>query len=216
MMYTSTRLHMRLPSNVRAQQTCANDNDINDNDGMLWCVWKIHQKWCKHFVHFSSTSISILNLTMSSESQESDVSNDILSEWKYSQLFTHELNIFLLKQLYQANRFTNVMQWWHHSLFIDCAQMDRRTEKQVKHDLHQFYSVHLADIINYPRNSKNGYDLQYNKLQQYDCCHKPHTLSHKEHTQMYELGQQRGLYPYVQLLDQNSNSTHEYSQPHQW
>jgi len=31
-----------------------------------------------NFVHFSSTSISILNLTMSSESQESDVSNDIL------------------------------------------------------------------------------------------------------------------------------------------
>jgi len=51
------------------------------------------------FVHFSSTPISILNLTMSSESQESDISNDILSEWKYSQLFTHEWNIFLLKQL---------------------------------------------------------------------------------------------------------------------
>jgi len=36
---------------------------------------------------------------MSSESQENDVFNDILSEQKYSQLFTHELNIFLLKQL---------------------------------------------------------------------------------------------------------------------
>jgi len=97
------------------------------------------------FVHFSSTPISILNLTMSSESQESDVSNDILSERKYSQLFMHESNISLLKQLYQANRFTYTTQRWHRSLFIDCT--DRRTEKQVKHDLRQFHSVHhLADI----------------------------------------------------------------------
>jgi len=51
------------------------------------------------FVHFSSTPISILNLTTSSESQESNVSNDILSERKYSQLFTNESNIFLSKQL---------------------------------------------------------------------------------------------------------------------
>jgi len=51
------------------------------------------------FVHFFSTPISILNLAMSSESQENDVSNDILSERKYSQLFTHESNTFLLKQL---------------------------------------------------------------------------------------------------------------------
>ena len=34
------------------------------------------------FVHFSSTPIWILNLTMSTESQESDVSNDILSKRK--------------------------------------------------------------------------------------------------------------------------------------
>jgi len=99
------------------------------------------------FVHFSSTPISILNLTMSSESQESDVSNDILSERKYSQLFTHESNIFLLKQLHQANRFTDAMQRWRHSLFIDCSRMEGRTEMQVKHDLRQFHSVHLADII---------------------------------------------------------------------
>ena len=59
------------------------------------------------FVHFFSTLISILNLTMSPESHENDVSNDILSERKYSQLFTHDSNTFLLKQLYQANRFTN-------------------------------------------------------------------------------------------------------------
>ena len=64
------------------------------------------------FAHFSSTPISILNLTklMSSERQESDVSNDVLSERKYSQLFKHESNIFMLKHLYQANRFTDAAQ----------------------------------------------------------------------------------------------------------
>ena len=62
------------------------------------------------FVHFFSTPISILYLTMSPESQENDVSNDILSERKYSQLFMHESNKFLLKQLYQANRFTDATQ----------------------------------------------------------------------------------------------------------
>ena len=54
------------------------------------------------FLYISSQPpfrFSILNLTMSSESQENDVSNDILPERKYSQLFTHESNIFLLKQL---------------------------------------------------------------------------------------------------------------------
>ena len=30
---------------------------------------------------------------------------------------------------------------------IDCAQADGWTEKQVKHDLRQFHSVRLADII---------------------------------------------------------------------
>jgi len=67
------------------------------------------------FVHFFTTPMSILNLTMSSESQENDVSNDILSERKYSQLFTHKSNIFLLKQLYQ---FTDAVRRWRHSLFI--------------------------------------------------------------------------------------------------
>jgi len=49
------------------------------------------------FVHFSSTPISILNLTISSESQYNDVSNDISSMWKYFQLFTHESDTFLAK-----------------------------------------------------------------------------------------------------------------------
>jgi len=77
----------------------ANDNDVIDNDGVLWRVRKIHRKRCEHFCTFLINPISILNLTMSSESQESDVSSNILSEWKYSQLLTYESNIFLLKQI---------------------------------------------------------------------------------------------------------------------
>ena len=45
-MYTSTRLHTRLASNVRAQLRNANDNDVIDNDGVLWRVQKIHRKRC--------------------------------------------------------------------------------------------------------------------------------------------------------------------------
>jgi len=66
---------------------------------------------------------------MSSERQESDVSNDVLSERKYSQLFKHESNIFMLKHLYQANRFTDAAQRWRHSLSIDCTQTDGRKSK---------------------------------------------------------------------------------------
>ena len=82
------------------------------------------------FVHFFSTPISILNLAMSSEGQENDVSNDILSERKYSQLFTHESNTFLLNQLYRANRFTNAVQRYQHSLFMGCSQTDGRKRNE--------------------------------------------------------------------------------------
>jgi len=34
----------------------------------------------------------------------------------------------MLKQLYQANRFTDAVQRWRRSLFIDCSQTDRRTD----------------------------------------------------------------------------------------
>jgi len=87
-MYTSTRLDTRLPSNVGPTTSsimaacCGIANGVNI------------------FVHCLSTPISILNLTMSPESQENEVSNDILSKRKYSQLFTHESNTFLLKQIY--------------------------------------------------------------------------------------------------------------------
>jgi len=51
-----------------------------------------HRKWCYIFVHFSSTPTSILNLTISSESQWNIDSNDVLSIRKYSQLFTQKSN----------------------------------------------------------------------------------------------------------------------------
>ena len=40
MMYTSTRLHKHLPSNVLAQY---NDNDVIDNDGVLWRHWHVRK-----------------------------------------------------------------------------------------------------------------------------------------------------------------------------
>jgi len=56
-----------------------------------------------------------------------------LSERKYSQLFTHESSIFLLKQLYQANRFTDAAQRYRHSLYRlrTDGRKDGRTGKQV-------------------------------------------------------------------------------------
>jgi len=56
-----------------------------------------HRKRCYIFVHFSSTPTSILNLTISSESQWNIDSNDVLFIRKYSELFTHESNTFLVK-----------------------------------------------------------------------------------------------------------------------
>jgi len=42
-----------------------------------------HWKWCYIFVHFSSTPRSILNLSVSSESQWNIDFSDILFLWKY-------------------------------------------------------------------------------------------------------------------------------------
>jgi len=52
---------------------------------------------CDIFANFSQTPTLTLNLTVSSESQRNNDSSDILSIWKQCQLFTHELNTFLLK-----------------------------------------------------------------------------------------------------------------------
>jgi len=127
-----TRLHVYISTSLR---TCAvdasptNDNDVIDNDGCgvtgVFLYGKIHLKCVDIFVHFFTTPISILNLTTSSENHENDVSNDILSEWKYSQLFMHESNIFLLKQLSGKYIYRRRVQRWCCSLFIDCAQTDR-------------------------------------------------------------------------------------------
>jgi len=147
-----TRLHVYIHTSLvtyvrsRLDKTPANDNNVIDNDGVLWHHWRVRKSignGVNIFAHLSSTPSSILNLATSSESQYNDVSNDILSVRKYSQLFTHESNTFLLKHLYQANRFTNTAQRWRQSLFIDWAQ----TDTQWKHDLRQFHSVHLADIM---------------------------------------------------------------------
>jgi len=89
------------------------------------------------FVDFFTTPISILNLTTSSKSQERVVSNDILSERKYSQLFTHESNIFLFKQLSRAAMTPR------RSLFIDCCSQ----KDGIKHyNISAVHCVHLADI----------------------------------------------------------------------
>jgi len=106
----------------------ANDNDVIDNDSISGVCGKSIGNGVNIFVHFFSTPISILNLTMSSESQENDVSNDILSKRKYFQLFTHESNTFLLEQ-YRANRFNDAAQQWRLSLFVDCSQTDENAMK---------------------------------------------------------------------------------------
>ena len=62
------------------------------------CAWNK----CYILAIFSQTPISTSNLTVFSESQWNVVSNDVLSVRKYYQLFTHESNTFLLKQLYHA------------------------------------------------------------------------------------------------------------------
>jgi len=102
MMYTSTRLHTCLPSNVGPMTLSI----MTACYGVTGVCRKSIGNGVNIFEHCFSTLISILILTMSPESQENDVSNDILSEWKYSKLFTHESNTFLL------NRFTDAMQRW--------------------------------------------------------------------------------------------------------
>jgi len=65
----------------------------------------------------------------------------ILSERKYSQLFTHESNIFLLKQLHQ---FIDAVQRWRQSIYR--LLTDGWKENKASHIL-PVHSVHLADII---------------------------------------------------------------------
>jgi len=114
---------------------------------LLWVTKpNIGQTWCTFLYISSQPPFRFWTWICRQKAKKTDVSNDILSIWKYSQLFVHESNLFLLKQLYQANRFTDAAQRWRHGLFIDCTQTDRWTDTQIKHDLYQFHSVHLADI----------------------------------------------------------------------
>jgi len=52
---------------------------------------------CYIFANFVKNPTLILNLTISTKANK-DVSNDILSVWKYCQLFTHKSNTFLLNK----------------------------------------------------------------------------------------------------------------------
>ena len=75
MMYTSTCLHTCLHSNVRVPMTMTS-SIMTACCGMCG---KSIGNGVNIFVHFSSNPSSILNLTISSESQYNDVSNDISS-----------------------------------------------------------------------------------------------------------------------------------------
>jgi len=100
---------------------------------------------CYIFVLFSSTPISILNLTISSESQWNIDSNDILSVRKYCQLFTNESNTFLGEQY--------IVEDW-----TECAQTDKTDRQKWKQYIHQFHSVHLEDIIKMHPTKRNPYE----------------------------------------------------------
>jgi len=96
-----TRLHVYISTSLLRSRRLPMIMTSSITTAVAWlaCREKFIWNGVDIFVHFFTTPISILNLTMSPESQERVVSNDILSERKYSQLFTHESNIFLLKQL---------------------------------------------------------------------------------------------------------------------
>jgi len=95
------------------------------------------------FVHFFTTPTSILNLTMSSESQANDVSNDILSERKYSQLFKHDVEYISVKTVISVygRRAPMTPQSIYRLL------TDGRKENKASHDISLVHSVHLADIM---------------------------------------------------------------------
>ena len=95
-----------------------------------------HQKQCYIFVHFYLTPTSILNLTIPSESQWNIDYNDILSIWKYSQLFTRVKYI-------SGERYVILPIQTNGT---ECARTHRQTETQKwKQYICQFHSVHLAD-----------------------------------------------------------------------
>jgi len=109
------------------------------------------------FVHFSSTPTSILNLTISSESQYNDVSSDISSVWKYSQLFTHESNTFLAKirhSTYYAS---------HNSLLPRATKPKHRTDT-VYIFVHFSFSSNPFSILNLTTSSESQENDVFNDV----------------------------------------------------
>jgi len=91
-------------NNQTAQNKCTTGNTIIAVTTLTSCtnllLGMIFVKWLLHFCKFFVNSNTILNLTVSSESQWTDIFDVLLSVWKYCQFFTHELNTFLLKIRY--------------------------------------------------------------------------------------------------------------------
>jgi len=150
-----TRLHIFICASLVMDVCSRRLPTIMTSSIMTACsgvCWKSIGNGVNIFVHFSSTPTSILNLAISSKSQYNDVSNDISSVWKYSRLFMHGSNIFLLKQLWIYRRRAAMMTQLIYRLLTD-GRKDRRKETQASLDLRQFHSVHLADITNWLCNS---------------------------------------------------------------
>ena len=82
------------------------------------------------------------------------VSNDILSERKYSQLFTHESNIFVKTVIGQIDLPTPraVMM----PQYIYRLVTDKRTDGIKHHNISEVHCVHLADIIGLKKNNKKA------------------------------------------------------------
>jgi len=106
-----------------------------------FCAEKFIWNGVDIFVHFFTTPVLILNLTTSSESHENEVSNDILSERKYSQLFMHESNIFVKTVIGQINLLTPRAAMTPQSIYR--LRTDRIKHHSISPAIH---SVHLADI----------------------------------------------------------------------
>jgi len=125
------------------------------------------------FVHFFTTPTSILNLTISSENQYNDVSDNISSVWKYSQLFTHESNTFLAKICYSAyyiitspritaycceRRSQNIGRTWCTFLYISPQTpfrfWTRLSRQKAKKTTFSMMYCPYGNILNFSRKSR--------------------------------------------------------------
>jgi len=101
-----TRLHVYIRASILVMYVCTRRLPTIMTTSITTACSDVCRKSIRNgvniFVHFSSTATSILNLTILSESQYNNVSDDISSVWKHSQIFTHESNTFLAKIRYSA------------------------------------------------------------------------------------------------------------------